>query len=610
MNVLRREQIKDRMIRLAATHWNVPENEIDANFDPLVMLMFDAVAAEIEAVGYQIRDIQNTLLNELSDMMLPQALLRARPASCILTAQPSEAISVLNKENNFSTTAQTQKTGEPVKEAELNFTSIGAVKLYKAIIGFLRIGDKTFKFLPDGRKVVLQDDSSAKEMVNDIHFTIHPKNKIESLDGMQLFFDLRSHSEASHFYFALQNAQLIINHQPVFFAKGYYKNDQYEPDIKDAFNKEGDYSRKIQKEIAAIYASQFITIGDTILQQAMVPHAICKGLPEKAMQEIDTPHVLYCTLRLSRPFEQEVLERLQMGVNAFPAINRRLEVISYKTGKWVNIIPLPVNGSYLDVHSISGLGGAHYKIQPNAHDGRVDDGEAIVRTARVGKKSSREVRYTIKSLLEAIRDESAYFSRTSNDFITGRLTEISRILTRLEDQMQLSKDEKPVFRYVLLRAKNTGENVQVFYWTTSPDEAHFVKAGAAFRPVQHTLTEVNQIHSLTAAVGGVDLLSDYAQKQLLVRQLSSRGKIISVEDVKLLCYELFGNKLKYADVQKKMKIPPGQNSGITRVISITLGISHTDYTENELTYLQKQLSYQLDTHAGFMFPFEVDIVEV
>lgn len=608
MDVLKREQIKDRMIRLAAVHWNVPENEIDTNFDPLVMLMFDAIAAEIEGVGYQIRDIQNTLLDELSTIMLPQALLRAKPASCILTAQPGEATGILKKENNFSTIAQTQKTGEPVKETELNFTPIGEVKLFKCQAGYLQIGNKTYKYQPDGKKVLMHEEPGNKTMVNEIHFTIHSKAPVQSLAGMQLFFDLRSHSEAGNFYFALQNAELFINNQQASFTKGYYNNAQYQANIKDAFNREADYSRKLQKEVAAMYANQFITISEAAISSTPSQHKITEVLPEKLVQEITEPHTIFCTIRLSRPFEQEILERMQAGINAFPAINRRLERTNYKTDKWVNIIPLPVTGSYLDIQSIESDGGVNYKLQVNEAEGKMEVGEAIVRSARVGKKSSYDVRNTIKSLLEAIRDESAYFSRTSNDFIAARLTEISKILTRLEDQVQLSKDEKPAFRYVLLRARNAGENVLVQYWTTSPENAAFVKGNAAFKPVQHTITGTNSVFSLTAAIGGVENLSDYSQKQMLVRQLSSRGKIISAEDVKLLCYELFGAKLKQVQVEKKMTVLPGNNAGLARVISINIYINKNDYSENELIYLEKQLRYQLDTNAGFMFPFEINIV--
>lgn len=612
MEVQGREQIKDRMIRLAAEHWNLEESEIEANFDPLVVLLFDAVAGEIESLGHRIKDIQSNLLNELAALMLPYSLLRAKPASCVLTARPADDTCLLKSETNFSTIAKTSRADEAIKEAEINFTPIGEVKLIKASLGYLRAGNRVYKYQNDGKKTVQHQDTATGSMIQQIHFTITGQSAIRSLAGLQLFFDLKGHSEANNFYFALQDASFTINHADVVLQKGFFKNAQYETSIGDAFNNDTDYSRKIQREIAGIYNNQFFTIDEQYEAIAMLPDtpAILRDLPDKLVQEINSPNTVFCTLSLRRPFSIEITERLQIAINAFPVINRRMERIFHKTERWVNIIPLQLNGTYLDMHTIENINGVKYRLQNARYDSKVEEGQAIIRAARVSKSSSNDIRNTLKSLLEAIRDESAYFSRTSNDFISSRLIEISRTLTRLEDQVQLSKDEKPTFRYVLLKSKNPGEQVQVSYWTTAPAEAAFVKANAGFKPVQHSLIETGSCFSISAAVGGMEILNDFAQKQMLVRQLSSKGKIISVEDIKLLCYEIFGQKLREVQVQKTMKVLTGTRSGISRVIEITLSVANDNYTEEEIAYLVKQLSYQLQLNGSFMFPFEINIKDV
>ncbi|GAB3425689.1 hypothetical protein [Niabella aquatica] len=609
MEVQSREQIRDRMIRLAAQHWNLEENEIEANFDPLLVLLFDAVAGEMESLGYRIKDIQNNLLNELAALMLPHSLLRAKPASCILTAKPAGEHCLLKSAVNFSTTARTSKADEAIKEAELNFTPIGETQLVKGSLGYIRIGDKVFKCHDDGKKSLVYGDAEGG-MITQVHFTIADRSPVTSLAGMQLFFDLKGHSEAKKFYFSLLEASLSVNGNPVMLHKGYYRSDQYETSLRDAFTHDTDYSRKVQKEIAAIYFNQFFTIdenADAISTQSGA-HPLLHNLPDKLVQEINLLNPVYCTLTLRIPFKADILERLQIAINAFPAINRKPEKIFHQTEKWVNIIPLQVQGSYLDIQSIEGLSGVKYRLLEADSDSNIEEGQAIIRSARVSKSSSNDIRHALKSLLEAIRDESAYFSRTSNDFISARLNEISKMLTRLEDQVQQSKDEKPTFRYVLLKSKNQGETVQVSYWTTSPAEAGFVKAHSGFRAVQHSLTQINSCFSVTPAIGGMEMLSDYAQKQMLVRQLSAKGKIISAEDIRLLCYELFGPRLRKVEVKKNMKVLPGRNAGISRFIDIQLYIAKDTLGEDEMVYLEKQLRYQLNTQASFMYPFEIAIV--
>lgn len=611
MEVLNREQIKDRMIRLAAEHWNLEENEIEANFDPLVILLFDAVAGEIESLGYRIKDIQANLLNELASLMLPQSLLKARPASCILMARPAAESVLLKSETSFSTIARISKAEEPVKEAELNFTPIGEVRLIKASLTYLRAGNHVYQYLQDGKKNARHQDTG-RSMVQEIHFTITTTSEMSSLAGLPLFFDLKGHSEAANFYFALEDAVLTVNNSRVAWQKGFFKNEQYTTTIGDVFNSDTDYSRKVQKEIAGIYSHQFFTIDENapIISKKPEMPAMLRGLPEKLSEQIDTPNTIFCSLHLPRPFHIEIIERLQIAINAFPVINRKMERIFHKTEKWMNIIPLQLNGTYLDINAIESVNGYQYKLQTAHYDSKAEEGQAIIRAARVSKNSSNDIRNMLKSLLEAIRDESAYFSRTSNDFISSRLHEISRTLTRLEDQVQLSKDEKPAFRYVLLKSKNPGEDIQVSYWTTAPADAAFVKANTGFKPVQHSLVETGSCFSVTPAVGGMEILSDYAQKQMLVRQLSSKGKVISKEDIRLLCYEIFGNPLKNVQVQKEMKVLPGTHNGISRIISIKLTIPKEAYPEEEKLYLVKQLSYRLDLQGSFMFPFEITLEEM
>ncbi|MCF3111499.1 hypothetical protein LL912_22120 [Niabella sp. CC-SYL272] len=607
MELLKKEQIRDRMIRLAAAHWQVPENEIEANFDPLLMLIFDVLAGEVEHIGYQINDVKSRLLNELSTIMLPHALLRAKPASCVITATPAEQTAVLEQEHCFTTVAASQTAGSPSSETELCFTPNGSVKLFRLHTLFLRTGSRVYKLGDAGRKSLVYEAPQDKAPVNEIHFTLHTKDLFESLQGLQLFFDLKGHSEAANFYFALQHARLFINEQETRFTKGYYQQQQYETSLKDSLEMEGDYSRKIRREVAGIYEQQFITVQQESLVSVPQDASILQNLPDKLQEEIRAKEVIYITLKLSRHFQQEALERMLVGVNAFPALNRKPEKIHFKTEKWINIIPLPVKGSYLDIKSIEGANGTRYQLRPDAGEDPIHEGQAIVRSAKVGKESSRDVRNTINSLLESIRDESAYFSRTSNDLIASQLHEISKLLTRLQERLAVSKDEKPAFNYVLLRSKKEQETVFVEYWSTTPAAAAAVKAAAVFKPLMHTLTGSPCI-ALTAVSGGVETYSDYAQQQMLIRQLSSRGKVISKEDIRLLCHELFGNRLQKVIINKTMNVLQGPKTGITRTIGIDLYLKETDYTEDELAYLQKQLRYQLETNASFSFPFEINMV--
>lgn len=608
MEGLKKEQIRDRLVRLASEKWNIQESEVDSNFDPLMLLLFDALASELEGVGHLIKNIQGGLLKELSGLMLPQALLNARPASSVISAMPTEKTCTINQHTSFISSTQIQKTGEPVQEMDINFTSIGSFNLFQLQLTYLFTGGKLFKYGQDGKRSIAFEGSTP-DMVQQIQFAVQNPLALESLSGLQLFFDLKGHSEAGNFYNALQQSVLLVNGIPVDFTNGYFQPEQFEITLSDALKSGNNYSRKIQKEIAGIYRRQFITVTHSSIPEKKEATEIFHFLPENLIKELNVSDIIFFTIQLARPFPSEVLERLQMGVNAFPVINRNKELKNFKTDKWINIIPLPVNGSFLDVENIEGADGSKYRLHDSSKEKELMEGEAIIRHTRVGKSSSSEIRNTIQRLLESIRDESAYFSRISNDFISTRLSEISKILTRLEDQMELSKDEKESFRYLLLKPHKVGEMLQIAYWVTRPELAKFVKAGQSFKANQQTLTKNGFCFSLIAAAGGVDTRSEFEQKQMLVRQLSSRGKLISAEDIKLLCFEIFGSKLKQVEVGKIMRVLPSRQAGVSRIISINLKLNKQQLSADELVYFENQLRYQLETNASFSFPYEICLEE-
>jgi hypothetical protein len=95
-----------------------------------------------------------------------------------------------------------------------------------------------------------------------------------------------------------------------------------------------------------------------------------------------------------------------------------------------------------------------------------------------------------------------YFSELNNDFIQGRLREISQIIARLEDQVAGAKDTQSSYQYVLLRPFKAGEQLTINYWTTNGQDSHATKAGTALIPFNHTLVNAKECYTLTNLLGG------------------------------------------------------------------------------------------------------------
>jgi hypothetical protein len=604
--MLKREQIKDRMLKTAARLWEVPEGEIENNFDPLIMLLLETCAGELEHIGSGINASQNRLLDRLAELILPEAMINAQPASCIMHATPAEPSATLDDTIRFYTTQRIQQAGTAAYTQDFYFTPVGQFKLVKASMSYMKAGNKFFRFTGNGQKELIHDNGHGGYS-NEIWFALTPDKALTSLKGLQLFFDLKGHSEAHALYTSLRNAKAWINGKETTLGNGYFNGDQFELNLEEALSEGYDYNRKVHRKVAGIYQERFVHFADDMGTQASALPDEWQTLPEKASQAILAEAPVFIKIELGRLFQQETLDRLFCSINAFPVVNRMLNSINYRTDTWVNIIPMQIDGNFLDLQSITGSAGGRYRINISADTQQVDEGEAIVRSSGVGKTNSREVREIIGSLMEAIRDESAYFSRMSNEFVLARLREITRILARLEDQMTVARDKKEMMHYLLLRPKTAGESVTVNFWTTNGTDAHVVKAGTMLTAFNHTISPSKGAYTLTNVTGGKSSVTDSEKKFILKRQLSSGGKVISAEDVKLLGFQLFGDKLKKIEVKKGVQPGSSAREGFQRSIDIflTLAPQQTEAAKDELDYLCSELEYNLNLNASPVYPFRI-----
>ncbi len=604
--MLKKEQIKDRMLKTAARLWEIPEGDIETNFDPLIMLLLETCAGELENIGAGINATQSRLIDRLAELILPEAMINAQPATCIMHATPVEPVASVNDTIRFYTTQRIQQAGTAAYNQDFYVTPIGDFRLLKAGLGYMKAGNKYYRFTGNGQKELIFD-SGNNGYSAEIWLALSPDKALTQLKGLQFFFDLKGHSEANTLYSSLHQARAFVDEQEIEIASGYYRGDQFDLNLEEALSSGHDYSRKVHRQAAGIYRNRFLHIAGNLEAKAGVLPPAWQDLPEKVQQSLQAEGAVFIKIVLGRMFQQETLDRLFCCTNAFPVVNRALNTMNYRTDTWVNIIPMQIEGSFLDLQSITGSSGHQYKINVSAGNQQVEEGEAIVRSSGVGKTNSREVREIIGSLMEAIRDESAYFSRMSNEFVLARLREITRILARLEDQMHIARDKKETLHYLLLKPATAGESVTINYWTTNGSDAHAVKAGTMLTAFNHTITAAKGAYILTNATGGKSMITQSEKKYILKRQLSSAGKIVSPEDVKLLGYQLFGDKLKKIEVKKGIQPGNGANQGFQRTIDIflTLAPSLPESAKEEVDYLCSELEYNLGFQASPVCPFRI-----
>src|ERR1019366_725241 len=85
-----KEVIKARMLRVAANLWGYADSLSESSFDPLVGLMFEALASEIAQVYDEVKMSESRVMERLAQSLLPDVVTAPQPAHTIVHAIPTE----------------------------------------------------------------------------------------------------------------------------------------------------------------------------------------------------------------------------------------------------------------------------------------------------------------------------------------------------------------------------------------------------------------------------------------------------------------------------------------------------------------------------------------
>ncbi len=610
MASLKKERIKDQMVNTAARLWGVEESEIENNFDPLALLLIEACAAELEKIGHNINESHKRLLDNLAEIILPETLFGALPASGIIQAVPLDNSLEINTNTAFSLIQKIHRPATNSTETvDLHFSPIGKFKIFKSEIAYLLAGNKLFGINEKAGKELLFSPNVITNS-NEIWLVLSAEKTPETLNGLSLFFDLRSNSRAGTFYNALTFAKCFINDVPVEISSGFSKNQEVEIDQKEVLLSGDDRSSKLNRKIGHVYQNRFLQIVDSnnIAKSKMPAEWQQKFTPE-IIKKIESENLVFIKIEFLQNFPQEVFDIISCSINAFPVVNKKLNSFSYKTDEWLNIIPIPVTSTFFDLASVKSEKGERYKIRSAAGANKLSVGEVIVRSSGVGKISSQDVREMVNNLAETLRDQSAYFGQISNDIILSKLKEMGKILIGLEDNISNANDKKPEFYYLMMRPNKNGEMIFINYWTTNDVDANNIKAGVAVNAVNNTLINTQKSQTLIGFSGGKNSISASEKRLILRQQLVSGGKVISAEDVKLLCMQLYGNKLKNVEVRKGVQVSTKAKEGFKRTIDVILTYSNivNETMKTEIDNLYYELEFSLQNNASPIYPFQIII---
>ena len=607
-----KERIKDRMLKTAARLWGYADVEVESSFDPIVKLMLDACSYELEKISGDMEASHSRMIEKMVEVILPDVLVGIRPASTIINALPVDAEYTLHPKKHFTTIKKVVNTvANTTQNFTIHFSPIGNFQLKNGTVKYIASGNKLSQVIAQWQKeTILQTEEFSKD--TSYWVGLEMKQGIENLKGINFYFDLRNQFQKENFYHHLRQVKCYCNGKEIKLASGMNEEPQFtQLNIDDISDNLFQFNQKICNHIYKIYQKQFLHIeSDLPLKELLnngLPSELVSKFGESSLKEKIKENCIWLKFDFSSSLAMDALENVFCNINCVPMINRKQHELTYKTQKYINVIPIENKDYFFDIKSIVGANGVEYHKRNLTTSSELGDGEAILRASGVGRFDSREAKETIGYLLQIIRDETSTFSEIGGEAVAVKMKELNQVLSRLEDQMRRFQHTGSSC-YIMLKPKKEMETVFIEYWTSNGKNGNDIRIGTKLIQESGSELQSNGVVMLSTSMGGKDKLNLEEKLNLFRKYLLAKDRIITAEDIKILAFQLIGQNLKQVIVRKGVMTGYAENVGYVRCIDVVLSFKNkSQYQSDELSYMVNDLMIRLEESSSSLFPYRIII---
>lgn len=601
------EQIKNRMVKKASAIWGVSANEIETSFDPIITLLISACASEILKIEAQLDESQNRVTEKLIQLMTPETVVGSSPAHAILHANTIDPEVTVTPEYQFYFKKRVVEKGTTQKIENVFFSPVQNFKLIQANIKYLATGNSFFE-LDNAKEKQSISAGEAKANLPSSTMYLGIETALTKLDlqDVSVYFEIDDIDNKTLFFHYLKYAQWSTTNANVNATTGFYNHAKERlNNIQSVFKNHSSKTHLINKQTLNYYKNQFITLNGNLTNASIFPELQDYILS----QNIDvSKNIMWIKVVFPNVVNNAVLQNVFCSLNAVPVLNRELNSFTYQMREFINVIPINTSNYFLDIKSIENTNGKAYI--PKQKDVRsTGKGTYTIRDTNVGKLDHRSAKDYLTHLIELLKDESASFSFLNNDFLHANLKQLNQLISLLEKKVNGSATNLTEINYITLEPYSKKENLLVEYWTTNGSAANNIKSGSQIEVYKAIGVKQQGNYLLTTLVNGNNNLNMEQRLNAYRHSLLSRGRIVTKEDIKALCYTIYNDRLENVTINKGYTNNMGLTKGITQCIEITLYPNKKiPYDANEWRSLNSNLLLSLENKSLNIFPYKIKTV--
>ncbi|WP_129715020.1 type VI secretion system baseplate subunit TssF [Pedobacter sp. SYP-B3415] len=571
-----KDEIRNRILKNARDFWGV-RNASD--FDPLVKLLLEALSAELFLVSNDVKNLENRILDKISRILSSDILTSPLPAHGILQALPVEATEVLGTHHSFiyqKKLKQPDGKGED-KTVDIPFSPLAKTRIFNARIRFVASGSHLFKLEDSGHKSVAANTLPGFSVgQNSLFLGIECDPRLTSAEGLSFYFDWRNFRVQDDAYELLSLSKWFAGNQELSMVRdAFFLRDQRAEALAPFRNQNLMY--RLTEDVQSHYRNRFLTIEKTDIQQInqlMVNYPdTFPGVFQPASLALLNKPLFWIRIELPAAFSPQMIEELQVYVNAFPVVNKKLREIKHRLRTMTTIIPVKTEGheQLLAVDSLKDKQGKSYKEVPFADETERADGSFTIRYGGTERFDSRNARELVEYLFELLRDEKAAFYSYGSDFLNNTLKNLEQTLSLIEQKtLNQSAHFRELLNYVVVKPINDTDIMFLDYWLTDAELGNKIKTGSRLIPVKIAGVRPDGVSLLSTTVGGRSRLNASDRIQAYKYGLTTADRVVTKSDIVNFCLLELGDRIVSVDIRKGLFASKNPKEGFVRTTDIFL----------------------------------------
>ena len=605
---MKQEQIKNRMIKRASRMWGYSELESESAFDPVLELLLSACASELEKLRFEQENSRARITDRILEIIFPNQIVGVVPSQTLLQLTPVENNVQLSRYNHFKAIKKTQNIYDPtqVNTKDIYFSPTLEMKLTTAQVKYLLYGNKALQ----QESFFYQEEIARSERnipSGEFWIGIHTP-EVEKLEDLCFYIDVNNKEQKEFFTYYLQQVKVFSEGKEYELAEG-YNTPTNSIEYENIISKNYTGIDAIYNEVNQFYQANFFTLKGTIYPKTEEEKSVATTLLENYFLDhkfITEKDIIWLQFKFYEVITPKVLENVRIALNCVPAINIR-NTEDYKRIKGqLTIYPITGEDSFLDIDYISD----NYKKRYDVKNYLSDDNISIVlRRGGVARFDERNALEHLQHLLGLIREETAAFSAIGNEYaIEEELKQIGQNLASIYQNIKeknLSLNPNP---YLIFSSNNKemDMNFTISYWHTAAEEGNDIKTGISLVCDSENKTAISRAITVRPSLGGRRGLTT-SDKILEYRNaLLSRGRIVTIADVKTFAKSHFKHTIKGLEVQKGTKKDVSLKGGFKRTIDIYLiKNKEIEVSETEWEYLKDSFLIKLEKSSTNIYPYRI-----